>query len=102
MRKRKYRAGVAAVLAGAALFSPLLCGMDCLTGHGIGPGSATEIVAPAAGEFLGDILESGAFGCGLVHVVLSVDWDDWADLARVGSWIRVAVEAVGLVEGRLS
>ena len=30
MEKRKIRAGIAAVLAGVVLFSPLVCGMSCL------------------------------------------------------------------------
>jgi hypothetical protein len=97
MLKSKYRTVVAAILAGAVLFSPLLCGMSCLEGRGVRPGGATEMVAPAAGEFLGEIVESGVVGCLLAQVVLRVDMSEWGELARVGSWVWVGVEAVRLI-----
>jgi hypothetical protein len=92
MFKRIYRTVVAAVLAGAALFSPLLCGMDCLEGQGARPDVAAD-VAPVAWEFV----ESGVVGCVLMHVVFRVDVSEWGELARVGSWVWVGVKAVSLV-----
>jgi hypothetical protein len=96
MGKRKYRTVAAAVLAGAVLFSPLLCGMSCLEAGGVRPGVTTEMVAPAAGEFLGEVVESGVVGCLLAQVVLRVDVNEFGDLARVGSWVWVGVEAAEL------
>ena len=58
MLKKNYRkavaAGVAAVLVGAILFSPLLCGMPCLEARGVQSGAAVEAAAPEeelVGEF---------------------------------------------------
>jgi hypothetical protein len=93
MLKRNYRTVVAAVLVGAALFSPLLCGMTCLEGRGVQAGAAVE-VAPAAGEFLGEFVESGVVGCVLTHVILRVDASDWGEIARVGIWVWAGVETV--------
>lgn len=97
MLNRKYRAGVAAVLAGAFLFSPLLCGMTRLELKRIRPSAATEMAAPAIREFVGKFVGSGVVGCLLTHVVLSIDGGEWAELARVGTWVWVGAEVVWLV-----
>jgi len=101
MGKRKYRAVFSAVLAGAVLFSPLLCGMTCLEGRGVQVDVATEMVAPATGEFVGNFVENGVVGCVLTHVVLDIDWSDWTDVLEDGAWVWVGVEAVRLVGGVL-
>jgi len=96
MLKKKYRTVVAAVLAGAALFSPLLCGMTCLETRGIGPSATVEVV-PRAEEVAAEFAESGVVGCVLTHVVLSIDSNDWADVFEVGTRVWGGVEAVELV-----
>ena len=96
MRKRNYRAGVAAVLVGAVLFSPLLCGMTCLETRGVRPSVATE-VAPTVGELAGEFVGSGVVGCVLMHVVWDIDFSGWEDSFTSGSWIWVGVEAVELI-----
>jgi hypothetical protein len=96
MLKKKHRLVVAAVLAGAALFSPLLCGMTCLEGRGVRADVATEMMAPAAGDFVGEFVGRGAVGCVLMHVVLNIDWSDWTGAAQAGTWVWVGIEAVRL------
>jgi hypothetical protein len=98
MRKRNYRAGVAAVLAGAALFSPLLCGMTCRGTREGETGAAVE-AAPAAGEFVAEFVGSGVVGCALTHVVLEIDWSGWEGVLEDGAWVWVGFEAVRLVGG---
>ena len=99
MLKGKYRtvfaAGVAAVLAGAALFSPSLSGMTCLETPVEKTIAAVE-AAPAADEFVGEFVESGVVGCLLTHVVLNIDWSDWASVLEDGARVWVGVEAVRL------
>ena len=97
MGKRKYRTVAAVVLAGAALFSPLLCGMTCLEMSRIRPSTATEVASPAMGEFAGKFVGSGVVECLLTRVVLSIDVGDWAEVARVGTWVWVGAEVVRLV-----
>jgi hypothetical protein len=100
MLKKNYRkavaAGVAAVLAGAILCSPLLCGMTCLEGRGIGAGAAVEAGAPAE-ELVGELAESAVLGCVLADVVLKIDLGEWADALNEESWVWVGVEAGRLV-----
>jgi hypothetical protein len=98
MGKRKYRTVVAAVLAGAVLFSPLLCGMTCLGTRG-GNSNTGVVVAPAM-ELAGESVVSRVVGCVLTQVILSIDGGEWAELARVGSWFWVGLEIVRFVEGR--
>ena len=103
MGKRKYRAVFSAVLAGAVLFSPLLCGMTCLEGRGVRPRVAAE-VAPTVGELAGEFVGSAVVGCVLTHVVLDIDFSGWADVLNDGNWVWVGVEAVelvGAIEGGL-
>ena len=95
MGNRKYRTVVAAVLAGAVLFSPLLCGMSCLETSGGNSSSGVE-VAPAA-ELAGEFAVSVVVGCVLTHVILNIDGSEWAELARVGTWVWVGAETVRLV-----
>ena len=100
MRKRNYRAGVAAVLVGAILFSPLLCGMPCLEARGMRAGAAVEAAAPAE-ELVGEFAESAVVGCVLTHVVLNVDLSEWEDVFEAGTlvWVGVvAVEVIGAIE----
>ena len=94
MRNGKYRTVVAAVLVGAVLFSPLLCGMPCIETGG-GNSSAAAKVAPAA-ELAGEFVGSAVVGCVLTHVVLDIDWSDWAGVLEDGAWVWVGVEAVEL------
>ena len=96
MGTRKYRTVVAAILIGAFLFSPLLCGMTCLEGRGA-KDSVTAEVAPGAREFVGVLLESGVVECVLMHVVLKVDVSELTKTVGVGAWIWVGFEAVQLV-----
>ena len=96
MLQRKYRIVVATVLAGAALFSPLLCGMTRLEARGEKTIAAVEAV-PAAGEFVGEFVESGVVGCVLTHVILNIDLSGWADILSDGNWAWVGVEAVELI-----
>jgi hypothetical protein len=100
MLKKKHRLGVAAVLGGAALFSPLLCGMTCMETRVERAGAAVE-AAPEVGEFAGEFVESGAVGCVLMHVVLKIDVSEWMDAAQVGTWVRVGFKAAGLIRGVL-
>jgi hypothetical protein len=101
MRKRNYRAGVSAVLVGAVLFSPLLCGMTCLE-TGVGNSRATAQVGPA-GELAGEFAVNVAVGCVLTHVVLEIDLSGWEDVLNDGNWVwawlGVGVEVVELVRG---
>jgi hypothetical protein len=78
MLMKKHRLVVAAVLAGAVLGSPLLCGMTCVETPAHGASAAVE-AAPAVGEFAGKVVESGAVGCVLTHVVLKIDVSEWMD-----------------------
>ena len=96
MLNTNYRAVVAAVLVGAALFSPLLCGMTCLEARGIRPSAAVEVVPPAE-ELGAELAVSAMIGCVLTHVVLNIDLSDWADVLNYGNWVWVGVEAVELV-----
>jgi hypothetical protein len=96
MLKKKYRLVVAAVLAGAVLCSPLLCGMTCVETR-VERASAAVEAAPAVEEFAGKFVESGVAGCVLMHVVLSADVSEWTEVARVGSWFWVGVEIVRFV-----
>ena len=104
MWKKNYRkavaAGVAAVLVGAILFSPLLCGMPCLEARGMRAGAAVEAAAPAE-ELVGEFAESAVVGCVLTHVVLNVDLSEWEDVFEAGTlvWVGVeAVEVIGVIE----
>jgi hypothetical protein len=96
MGTRKYRTVVAAILIGAFLFSPLLCGMTCLDERGVKDSVAAE-VAPGEREFVGELVESGVAGCVLTHVVLKVDVSELTKAVGVGAWIWVGFEAVQLV-----
>jgi hypothetical protein len=94
--RKAVAAGVAAVLAGAILFSPLLCGMTCLEERGVQAGAAVESAAPA-GELVGEFAESAVVGCVLTHVVLNIDLGEWADALNEGNWVWVGVEAVEMI-----
>jgi hypothetical protein len=99
MLKKKHKLGVAAVLAGAALFSPLLCGMTCLETRVERASAAVEAAAPSE-ELMGELAKSEVVGCVLTHVVLRMDVRDWTEVARVGSRFWVGVEILRFVEGR--
>jgi hypothetical protein len=96
MRKTNHRAGVAAILVGAVLFSPLLCGMTCFEARGVRPNVAAE-AAPAAGEFVAQFAERAVVGCLLTQVVLNIDFSGWEDVFTGGAWIWVGVEAMKLI-----
>src|SRR5579862_829329 len=68
MLKKKHKLGVAAVLAGAALFSPLLCGMTCLETRVERASAAVEAAAPSE-ELMGELAKSEVVGCVLTHMV---------------------------------
>ena len=99
MLNAKYRALIAAVLVGAVLFSPLVCGMTCLEAGVEKSGAAAEVMEPA-GELAGEFVVSAVVGCVLTHVVLRLDGSEWRELAAVGSWFWVGVKIVRFVEGR--
>ena len=95
MGNRKYRTVIAAVLAGAILFSPLLCGMSCLEMNGTRRGAAVEMASPAeelAAEFAGSAL----VGCVLSHVVSKLDFSGWTDQVDVMTWVWIGVGALRL------
>ena len=98
MGKSKYKAVVAAVLAGVVLFSPLLCAMTCRDMRGVRPDVAVEVVAPIE-DLAGEFAESAVVGCLLTHVVLNMDLGEWTDVVNVGNWVWVGVEAVPLLGG---
>jgi hypothetical protein len=96
MLKKNYRAEIAAILAGAALFSPLLCGMTCLEARGNRPSVAAE-VAPSAEELAGEFVGSAVVGCVLTHLVLNIDLSGWEDVFELGNLVWVGVEGVELI-----
>jgi hypothetical protein len=96
MLKRNYRAGVAAILVGAVLFSPLLCGMTCLEARGNRSSVAAE-VAPSAEELAGEFVGSEVVGCVLTHLVLDIDLSGWEDVFELGNLVWVGVEGVELI-----
>ena len=91
MGKRKYRTVAAAVLVVAALFSPLLCGMNCLEGRG----SKNR----ATGDFAGKLAESGAIGCVVVKLVWGMNAGDWESVLKVGMWIETGIQALKSARG---
>jgi hypothetical protein len=93
MGKSKYRTVVAAVLVGAVLFSPLLCGMSCLETNGIRPSAAVES-ASRAEELAAEFVGSALVGCVLSHVISRIDFSGWTDQVDVGTWVWIGVEAL--------
>jgi len=98
MGKSKYRTVVAAVLVGAVLFSPLLCGMSCLETNGIRPSAAVES-ASRAEELAAEFVGSALVGCVLSHVISRIDFSGWTDQVDVGTWVWIGVEALRLSDG---
>jgi hypothetical protein len=94
MLNRNYRTVVRTVLVGAAVFSPLLCGMTCLETRGIRPSVGAE-VASSAGEFVG----SAAVGCLLTHLVWDSDLNGWTEKVDLESLVWVGVAALESVRG---
>jgi hypothetical protein len=90
MGTRKYRTVVAAILIGAFLFSPLLCGMSCLESNGITASAAVES-APRAEELAAEFVGSALVGCVLSHLVSKIDFGEWADQVDVVTWVWVGV-----------
>ena len=97
MGKRKIRAGIAAVLAGVVLFSPLVCGMSCLEARVSRARGGAEIVRPAE-ELVAGFAESAVVGCVLTHVASRIDFSDWTDRVDVESLVWVGVEALRLFD----
>ena len=97
MGKRKYRTVAAVILMGAALFSPLLCGMTCREGLRVRP-EASKTVTPTA-ELAGEFVGTAVVGCVLTHVVSQIDFGGWADEVDVRTWVWVGTEALRLSEG---
>jgi len=98
MGNRKYRTVVAAVLAGAVLFSPLLCGMSCGEMSGIKRSAAAEMGSPAE-ELAVDIAGGALVGCVLSHVASRIDVMEWADQVDMMTWVWVGAKAVRLSVG---
>ena len=98
MGKRKYRTVVAALLVGAALFSPLLCGMSCLEKREMGTSAVAES-APRAEELVAEFAASGVIGCVLSHIAARIDFSGWADRVEVQTWLWVGVGGLRLSEG---
>jgi hypothetical protein len=98
MGKSKYRTVVAAVLAGAILFSPLLCGMSCLEAR-VGRASAgAELVQPAE-ELMAGFAESAVVGCVWTRVVSKIDFSEWTERVDVERLVRLGVEALRVYGG---
>jgi hypothetical protein len=97
MRKRKYRAVAATILAGVVLFSPLLCGMTCLEERGIEAKSGAEFVLPAD-ELVAGFAESAVVGCLLTRVVPKIDFSEWAERVDVERVVRVGVETLRVLD----
>ena len=93
MSTRKYRMVVAAILAGVALFSPLLCGMTCLEERGIAQKSGAEFVLPTE-ELVAWLVESGVVGCLLTRVVPKIDLSEWAERVDVEQGARMGIETL--------
>jgi hypothetical protein len=93
MLNREYRVLVAGILAGAVLFSPLLCGMSCLESNGIGPSAAVES-APRPEELAAQFVGSAQVGCVLSHLISKIDFREWADQVDVVTWVWVGVEVL--------
>ena len=93
MGAKKYRTVVAAILTGAILFSPLLCGMTCLEEQGIEAKSGVEFVLPAK-ELVAGFAESAVVGCVIPHLVSKIDFSEWADQVDVATWVWVGVEVL--------
>jgi hypothetical protein len=100
MGKRKYRTVVAAILMGAVLFSPLLCGMTCMQARAEKAIVTVEWV-PGMGELVGEFFQSGAIGCVLTDIILRADVNQLLEFARPGNWVCVEVETVRFIGGRL-
>ncbi len=93
MGKRKIRAGIAVVLAGVVLFSPLVCGMSCLEARVSRANAGAEIVRPAE-ELVAGFVESAVVGCVLTHVASKIDFSEWTERVDVEELVRVGVEAL--------
>lgn len=98
MGKKNYRAVVAAVLVGAVLFSPLVCGMTCLEAGVEKSGAAAEVIAPAR-ELGVEFAGSALVGCALSHVVSKIDFSGWTDQVDVMTWVWIGVGALRLSDG---
>jgi len=92
----KYRTVVAAVLAGAILSSPLLCGMSCVESRS-GKSSALVEAAPGMGELAEAFVKSGFVGCVLMDVVLNTGFDEWIDSVEFRNWVWVGAELLRFV-----
>jgi hypothetical protein len=92
MVTQKYRTVVAAVLAGAVLFSPLVCGMTCLEARVSGASAGAEVVQPAE-ELVAGFAERAVIGCLLTRVVSKIDVSEWTERVDVERLIWVGVEA---------
>lgn len=99
MGNRKYRTVVAAVLAGAILFSPLVCGMSCLEARVSRASVGAELVQPAE-EFMAGFVVSAVVGCAWTRVVSKIDFSEWTERVDVESWVWVGLEIVRFGEGR--
>ena len=97
MGTKKYRTVVAAILAGAILFSPLLCGMTCLEEQGIEAKSGVEFVLPAE-ELVAGFAESAVVGCLLTRVVTKIDWSEWAEGVDVEGLVRLGVATLRVLD----
>jgi hypothetical protein len=91
MLMKKHRLVVAAVLAGAVLGSPLLCGMTCVETPVDGASAAVES-APRAEELAAEFVGGALVRCVLSHLVSKIDFSEWADQVDVVTWVWVGVE----------
>jgi len=98
MRNRKYSTVIAAVLAGAILFSPLVCGMSCLEARVRRASAGAELVQPAE-ELMAEIPVSAVVGCVWTRVVSEIDFIGWAERVDVECLVRVGVEALRVSDG---
>jgi hypothetical protein len=98
MGNRKYRTVIAAVLAGAILFSPLVCGMSCLEARVSRATAGAELVHPAK-ELMAGFAVSGVVGCVWTHVVSKIDFSEWTERVDVERLVRLGVEALRVFGG---
>jgi len=97
MGNRKYRTVIAAVLAGAILFSPLVCGMSCLEARVSRASAGAELVQQVE-DLMTGFAVSAVVGCVGTRVVSKIDFSEWAERVDVERLVRVGAEALRMFD----